>query len=223
MYLVQSRYWTHLTNWLRVFPKDRLLLIVQEDIVADPVAQADRLYSFLGVDPRHRSALLFRRSHESVGARSPALFRAWRAVGDFGRRHGLGNLVDGVKTLPPVAVIMAANRRDLRAEVPSMHPKTERALQRELTSELMALADLVGRHDWPWPTWHAVKALTAERRSDVDCGRRRRALRVQAPRKLETEGCLTDPIHQSQVRDECDARPEFSLRRHAEVRHFHTL
>lgn len=67
MYLFQSRYGTHLANWLRVFPKDRLLLLVQEEILADPVAEARRLHSFLGVAPGHRSSLLFRRSHEKIG------------------------------------------------------------------------------------------------------------------------------------------------------------
>jgi hypothetical protein len=162
MYLLQSRYGTHLANWLRVFPKDRVLLLLQEEIQVDPVAQARRLYSFLGVDPDHQSRFLFRRSHESVGARNPALFRVWRAVGDFGRRRGLGTLVDGIKQLPPVAAIMAANRRDLRAEILNMRPETEQALQRELASELLALAELVGRYDWPWPTWRATLAVITE-------------------------------------------------------------
>jgi len=166
MYLFQSRYGTHVANWLGVIPKDRLLILVQEDILADPAAQTRRLYAFLGVDPGHRSALLFRRSNESVGARRPALFRAWRAAGDFGRRHGLGTLVEVVKKLPPVAAVMAANRRDLRTEIPGMLPETERGLQRELASELAALADLVGRYDWPWPTWHAARE-TATRSCDV--------------------------------------------------------
>jgi Sulfotransferase domain len=167
MYLFQSRYGTHLANWLRVFPKDRLLLLVQEDILADPLAEVRRLYAFLGVDPGYRSPLLFRRSHESVGARSLALYKAWRAVGDFGRRRGLGDLVESVKKLPPVAATMTANRRDLRTQIPGMQPETEQALQRELASELMTLADLVGRHDWPWSTWHAAMAMSVERTCDV--------------------------------------------------------
>jgi Sulfotransferase family len=162
MYLLQSRYGTHVASWLRVFRKDRVLLLLQEEIQADPIAQARRLYSFLGVAPRHQSALLFRRSHESVGAHSPALFTAWRAVGDVGRRHGLGNLVEGIKKLPPVAAIMAANRRDLRTEIPSMRPETEQALARTLASDLLTLADLLDRHDWPWPTWHAIRAVVTE-------------------------------------------------------------
>jgi hypothetical protein len=162
MYLFQSRYGTHLTTWLKAFPKEQVLVLVQEEIQANAVAQARRLYSFLDVDPAYQSKFLFRRSHESVGAHRPALFRAWRAVGEFGRRHGLGNLVEGVKKFPPVAAIMAANRRDLRTEIPAMRSATRQALARGLAPELLILAELLDRHDWPWPTWHAIRAAATE-------------------------------------------------------------
>jgi hypothetical protein len=162
MYLFQSRYGTHLATWLKAFPKEQVLVLVQEEIQANPVAQARRLYSFLDVDPAHQSKFLFRRSHESVGAHRPALFRAWRAVGEFGRRHGLGNLVEGVKKFPPVAAIMAANRRDLRTEIPAMRSATKQALARDLAPELLVLAELLDRHDWPWPTWHTIRAAATE-------------------------------------------------------------
>jgi Sulfotransferase domain len=166
MYLFQSRYGTHVANWLRLFPKDRVLLLVQEEIQADPVVQVRRLYSFLGVDPDHQSRFVARRSHESVGARNPELFRAWRAIGDFGRRQGLSTLVDGSKRLWPIAAIMAANRRDLRVEIPKIQPDTEQALQCELAPELLRLAELVGRYEWPWPTWRAARAMAEERSDD---------------------------------------------------------
>jgi hypothetical protein len=162
MYLFQSRYGTHLANWLKAFPKEQMLVLVQEEIQANAVAQARRLYSFLDVDPAYQSKFLFRRSHESVGAHRPALFRAWRVVGEFGRRHGLGNLVEGVKKFPPIAAIMAANRRDLRTEVPAMHAATRQALAHDLAPELLILAELLDRHDWPWPTWHAIRAAATE-------------------------------------------------------------
>jgi hypothetical protein len=161
MYLFQSRYGTHLAHWLKEFPKDRVLVLVQEEIQVDAVAQVRRLYSFLDVDPAYQSRFLFRRSHESVGAHNPALFRAWRAVGEFCRRQGLGNVVESVKGFPPVAAIMAANRRDLRTEIPAMRPETEQALAQNLAAELLALAELLERHDWPWPTWHAIRAAAA--------------------------------------------------------------
>ena len=162
MYVFQSRYGTHLASWLKVFAGDRVLLLLQEEIQADPVAEARRLYSFLGVDLEHRSDFLFRRSNESFGPRHRGLLKIWRAGGDFGRRQGLGPLLEAIKQLPPVAAAMAANRRDLRTEVPWMRPETEQALQRELAPELLQLAELVGRYDWPWPTWRAARAMTTE-------------------------------------------------------------
>jgi len=157
MYLFQSRYGSHLGRWLEVFPKSRLLVLVQEEIERDPPTQARRLYRFLGVEPVPPSALLSRRSNPSVGARSPALFKAWRRVGDLGRRHGLSTLVEATKRLPPIARLMAANRRDLRTEIPRMRPETEQALTRALAPELHTLATLLDRHDWPWPTWQATQ------------------------------------------------------------------
>jgi hypothetical protein len=84
------------------------------------------------------------------------LFRAWRSIGDLGRSWGLGTVVEALKRLPPVAAIMAANRRDLRTEIPKMRPETEQALQRELASDLVRLAQLLEREDFPWPSWRAA-------------------------------------------------------------------
>jgi hypothetical protein len=159
MYVFQSRYGTHLAGWLEVFPRSRVLMLVQEEIQSDPLAQARRLYRFVEVDPDHQSTLLFRRSHESVGTRRPALSGAWRVVGDFGRRSGLGVLIEAIKGLSPVSRIMAANRRDLWVEIPWMHRDTEQALQCELAPDLIKLAELSARNEWPWPTWRAAKAM----------------------------------------------------------------
>jgi hypothetical protein len=167
MYVFQSRYGTHLARWLEVFPRSRILVLVQEEIQSDPLAQARRLYHFVEVDPDHQSTLLFRRSHESVGAHRPALSGAWRVVGDFGRRSGLEVLVESIKRLSPVSRIMAANRRDLRVEIPWMHRDTEQALQCELAPDLIKLAELAARNEWPWPTWGAAKAMMADHYRDL--------------------------------------------------------
>lgn len=160
MYVEQSRYGAHLANWLRFFPADRILILVQEEIPLDPVAQAERLYRFLGVDPGHRSEFLLARSHETVGARNTTLFKAWRALGDYGRRQGLGRLVEQVKSLPPVRTVMRANRRELKTEIPAMRAQTEARLTQELGPDLCRLAELTGRRDWPWPTWQRLQAET---------------------------------------------------------------
>jgi hypothetical protein len=37
-----------------------------------------------------------------------------------------------------------------------MRPETAQTLAHELAPELLTLAELLDRHDWPWPTWHAA-------------------------------------------------------------------
>jgi hypothetical protein len=156
MYLEQSRYGTLLVRWLDAFPLERFLILVQEDIQVRPEVEARRLYAFLGVDPDHRSASVFTRSHESVGARNITLFRSLRAMGDIGRRRGLERLVAATKAFPPVRMLMEANKRHLRAEIPPMRAETVAALRRELAPEVARLAALTGRSDWPWATVQAA-------------------------------------------------------------------
>ncbi|MGI9502391.1 MAG: sulfotransferase family protein [Geminicoccaceae bacterium] len=161
MYVEQSRYGKHLARWLEIFPIEQILILIHEDIAAEPIAQVRRLYAFLNVDPDHQSEFLHKRSHETVGAKMPAIFKAWRAAGDFGRRHGMGNLVAATKNLPPVRAAMAANRRDLKSEIPAMRPETEEKLRQDLASDIDQLARLTGRQDWPWPTWQKLPANQA--------------------------------------------------------------
>jgi hypothetical protein len=78
---------------------------------------------------------------------------------------------------------MAANRLDLRVEIPRMHRDTEQALQCELAPELIKLAELVARYDWPWPTWRAAKAMSTDRHRDG-----RDARPPQAPRSARGTG-----------------------------------
>jgi len=158
MYLEQSRYGKHLASWLKIFPREQILILIHEDIAANPMPEVRRLYAFLGVDPDFHSEHLHKRSHETVGAKMPAVFKAWRAVGDFGRRHGMGELVTATKNLPPVRAAMAANRRDLKTEIPMIRPDTEERLRQELAPDIEQLSRLVGRSDWPWPSWQKTPA-----------------------------------------------------------------
>ena len=47
MYVEQSRYAKHLRAWLEHFPPEQMLIVLQEEIAADPQAQARRVYEFL--------------------------------------------------------------------------------------------------------------------------------------------------------------------------------
>lgn len=49
-YLYNSRYKTHLTNFLKEFDREQILVLLQDDLKRNPEALIRSIYSFLGVD-----------------------------------------------------------------------------------------------------------------------------------------------------------------------------
>lgn len=50
-YVTRSRYAEQLARWLALFPREQLLAVRFEDLVADPPAVLDRVFAFLGLPP----------------------------------------------------------------------------------------------------------------------------------------------------------------------------
>jgi hypothetical protein len=53
-YLYRSRYADHVARWLEVFPREQMLFLKFEDLVADPEGALEQVHSFLGL-PAHRA------------------------------------------------------------------------------------------------------------------------------------------------------------------------
>jgi len=71
-YVLRSRYWWQLEPFRETFPDERLRIVVQEDLAADPVGTVRDLYAFAGVDPSGApEPELRRRFHESGSKRRP--------------------------------------------------------------------------------------------------------------------------------------------------------
>lgn len=157
-YLDQSRYGTHLSRWLDVFPAGQVQVMLAENIKADPAGQARRVYEFLGIDPEFTTGLLSERRNESDRARLPWLRNLLRAQGDRMRRMGLEEQLMRVKKLGPVRKLLDANRVDVRQEVPAMSPDTRKRLTQELGDEMQRLAALIGRDPVEWPSWAQARA-----------------------------------------------------------------
>ncbi|MEM9458900.1 MAG: sulfotransferase [Myxococcota bacterium] len=49
-----SRYIEQIERYLEVFPREQLLVVLQEDLIREPAATLARIFSFLGVDASHR-------------------------------------------------------------------------------------------------------------------------------------------------------------------------
>jgi hypothetical protein len=156
-YVEQGMYHRHLSRWFAVFPRDQILVLLAEEISADPQAAIRAIYDFAGVDPAFRSPIHGERRNESDRARSPALRRGLRAGGDFLRARGLEGALARLKKTGPVARVLSANSVDLRAEVPAMTAADRAGLEAVFAPEMAALPPLIGRDTLPWPTWEAAR------------------------------------------------------------------
>ena len=157
MYIEQSRYATHLERWLHWFQREQMLFLLQEEIRESPEEQAKRIYQFLCIDPDHRSSFLFKRSNISRMARSNSIEYFIKKLGWLGRRFGLNGAVTRIRGNRIVANIRMANTAPMYGTIPDMLPETRVALHKELAGEVIRLAELLGRENFPWPTWDAVK------------------------------------------------------------------
>ncbi len=150
LYLEQGRYQENLSRWLDVFGRDRLLVLLSEDIAQDPVTAFESVCTHLGVSKDVRPETLGERSHESVSSKNPGLQKILRSAGDAARSAGFGQAVRGIKAAPGIRDILALNKRDLRVEVPAMQAETRERLCETYAQDIAFVAGLLGRDRLPW-------------------------------------------------------------------------
>jgi len=155
-YVEQSQYAENLTCWLDHFDRESLLVLLAEEIAADPGTTFRAVCRHLGVSADNRPAGLGERRHESVANKSDRLQSKIRMVGEAARSLGLGKFVEQIKKAPPVRGLLALNKRDLRKTVPPMEQATRQELTRLFRKDVAYVADILGRRELPWPTWQAL-------------------------------------------------------------------
>ncbi|HEX6995191.1 MAG TPA: sulfotransferase [Gammaproteobacteria bacterium] len=77
-------YAEHLSRYYALFPRENILVLLYDDLVADPKAFLERIYRFLGVDPGFESPAMDARINMAAGkkllARSKSLWYLSRAL-----------------------------------------------------------------------------------------------------------------------------------------------
>lgn len=149
-YIEQGRYATHLERWLKIFPRDQILVMFTEEIAKDPAAAAKTAYAFVGADTDFESSVLRERRNESDKARLPVLRQGLRAGGRLLRRFGLEERLASLKKSGPVARMMSANSVDLRQTIPPMDSDSRAYLEAVFAPEIAGLQVLLGRDSLPW-------------------------------------------------------------------------
>jgi len=117
MYVEQGLYATHLKKWLKYFPRERILVVLMDDVEVDPRGVCRTVYQFLGVDESFVPPGVDARHNVSYATRSATLtklkdaaYATTRARGlrwawKFAAGAGLKPLYRGLNVVPSEAVI----------------------------------------------------------------------------------------------------------------------
>lgn len=149
-YFLQGQYADHISRWISAFGRERILVLLAEEIALDPVRLFNEVCAHIGVESDFIPEGIAERRHESVSAHRPGLQKVLRGFGDSARAVGLAGAVANVKAAPGVRRLLAMNRRDLRKEIPPMRPETARMLATMFASDARFVAELLGRTELPW-------------------------------------------------------------------------
>jgi hypothetical protein len=156
MYVEQSMFGKHLSRWLEYFPFGQMLVLFQEEIAVDPVANARRLYSFLGLDPNFTSEFLTRPANASYVARYPLLEKYGKSAARVLRTSGLAGIDRMLRNSGLKEKLKSANRLDIRGAVAPIDPDIEVRLHTVFAKDTLTLASVIGRDSLPWDTWRAA-------------------------------------------------------------------
>ncbi|MGY1594819.1 sulfotransferase family protein [Geodermatophilus sp. SYSU D00708] len=141
-----SRYAEQLAPFADAFG-DRLLVLTQEELAADPAGELRRVFAFLGVDP-DVDVHTDRRVNEGGLPRSRGVAGALNVV----RRSPAARRL--VKRVVPERHRERIRSANLRRE--TVDPGTRRRLAASLAGDLRELQDVLGRR-LPWPSAEGVR------------------------------------------------------------------
>lgn len=137
-----SRYGTNLARYLEKFPRDQILIVAFNDLVAAPDRLAAHIFEFLGVDVLE----IPKKMHEKVlPAGQPRIHRITQAAKQLARladRFGLVGLRGKAKTSPTVRNLLYRQFTD--ANRPKMLPETKARLRELMAGEVQRLDRAAG-------------------------------------------------------------------------------
>ncbi len=155
-------YHAHLQRWLAHFPREKLHVILYDDIVDAPGRVLTDLYAFLGVDPAFQPAEEEQSDgtqvRQGTSPRHPALHQVYLRTYAWLSRSVYVPLKKAVGVDRATRVAQALRVREVMETVfrrkgyPTMKPATRRALQAEFREDVEQLQTLVGRDLSAWLT-----------------------------------------------------------------------
>jgi len=153
MYVEQSLYAKHLGVWLSVFPKEQVLILLQEDIQREPGKIAREVYQFLNVHKEFQSSFLEKKANPSQTPKSEKLEGLFKALANIFRLLGLNNLVKRIKSMPWVNELRQKNMENIHHLLPALTELDIEGLDADFKQDLVNLQKLTDLDFSVWSTW----------------------------------------------------------------------
>ena len=150
MYVQQGRYATHLKRWLAYFPEEQIFSVLMEDIKADPLAVAQRLYEFVGVDATFEPQSIDRKYNVSFANRSQGLRRIKDVAYKMSSTPGLRWTWSLGKKLGLRSAYRKVNTMESSEAIQEPPADLLHGLREKFAPELRGLAELIRR---PLDSW----------------------------------------------------------------------
>jgi len=141
-----SRYHRHLSEYMRRFERDQILVLFFEDLRASAEDFAQRVFDFLGL-PFSEEIDYGQRVLPASRPRSFALARTFKGGAQLARSLGLARLVGIVKRGPVAGLAYVPYGED---EKPRLDPEMRARLVETLREDIERLADMLGADLSPW-------------------------------------------------------------------------
>jgi len=152
MYVDQSMYASYLKVWLAIFPKNQVLILLQEDIQKTPKIIAKEVYRFLDVDIDFQSSFLDRKANQSQVPQSESLESILKNMARCMRTLGLDSVIKKIKDIAWVQAVRQSNMQDIRETLPEMSGDDLAYLDQLFKQDMNDLAQMTQLDLNVWPT-----------------------------------------------------------------------
>lgn len=150
MYVEQGLYAKHLRGWLRYFSQEQVLVVLMDDVAADPASVTRRVYRFLGIDESFEPEEMRGRFNRSYATRSQSVAELKDSVYTLSRTLGLRWAWQLAAVLGARALYRGINTTPSEAVIPPPKAETIAELRRTFEPDLVELEALLGR---PLASW----------------------------------------------------------------------
>jgi hypothetical protein len=144
-YTDRAMFGEQLERWFATFGRDRVRVIIFEEMVADPTLHFRRLLEFLAIDPDYQPDF-FAAHNPAHGARSPVMRRVLQARGSQWVAWKLmPRLIGDLRTRTLVRRFSQSPLQRRKIERAPLSPELRGRLETELAPDVQRLSQLLGR------------------------------------------------------------------------------